>query len=156
MNDKLTNCLKCGSQICYESQTEHITTWLCMGCGFTTNTLMKKDSEYLNESLNLMPELYKDLQFEDLEGKVWFPSTLNFPKQGIVFANGTDKNNWRWAGVQAVPVEESEKEKFKIPEKENEYYSHRIEMKTMQIFEQTDFIDAADYIGIFSKEALEN
>ena len=49
--DKLTICKCCGSDACYESEftTEEgpINTWLCMTCGFTSNTTMTEDSEGL-------------------------------------------------------------------------------------------------------------
>ena len=34
---------------------------MCYGCGFTTNTLMTEDSEFLEEQLEVLPEIYKDL-----------------------------------------------------------------------------------------------
>ena len=38
---------------------------MCYGCGFTTNTLMTKDSEFLEEQLEVLPEIYKDLVLVD-------------------------------------------------------------------------------------------
>ena len=55
--DKLTICKCCGSNACYESefttQEGPVKTWLCMTCGFTTNTTMTKDSETLKKKLEL-------------------------------------------------------------------------------------------------------
>ena len=49
--DKLVTCKCCGSNACYESefttQEGKIKTWLCMTCGFTTNTTMTNDSDSL-------------------------------------------------------------------------------------------------------------
>ena len=46
--DKLTICKCCGSNACYESEFTSemgkIQTWLCMTCGFTTNTTMTENS----------------------------------------------------------------------------------------------------------------
>jgi len=41
MKDQLVDCKRCGGNACYEQHIdESTTTWLCMGCGFTTSTLM--------------------------------------------------------------------------------------------------------------------
>ena len=49
---------------------------------------MMKNERYFKEQLELLPNLYKELMGEDYEGKIWMPSMVNLPKQGMVFANG--------------------------------------------------------------------
>ena len=53
--DKLVVCPCCGSDACYESefttQDGPVNTWLCMTCGFTTNSTMTEDSEALKQTL---------------------------------------------------------------------------------------------------------
>ena len=71
---------------------------------------------------------------------------------GMIFANGKNAENWNWAGVLAVPVKEEEKEKYPIPNKEGEFYEWRMDMSTMKEFKENDYIEALDYIGIFSAE----
>jgi hypothetical protein len=68
----------------------------------------------------------------------------------MIFANGKSSDNWKWAAVLAVPVTEEEKEKYPIPNKEGEYYKWRMDMSTMKEFKEKDYIEALDYIGIFS------
>ena len=89
---------------------------------------------------------------EDESGKIWMPSTVNQPEKGMIFANGKSIDNWKWAAVLAVPVKEEEKEKYPIPNKEGEYYEWRMDMDTMKEFDEKDYIEALDYIGIFSAE----
>jgi len=92
--DKLTECKRCGGNACYEQQlNEKITTWLCMGCGFSTSTELYKDSPLVKSTLETSPELYKDLMFEDLNNNVWFPATITLPEKGMVFVDGTSKND---------------------------------------------------------------
>ena len=38
---------------------------------------------------------------EDENGTIWMPSMVNIPSQGMVFADGTNKNNWQWAAVKS-------------------------------------------------------
>ena len=61
MKDNLVTCKRCGSDACYEQHLEgEITTWLCMGCGFTTSTEMKENTPVTINTLETSPELYKD------------------------------------------------------------------------------------------------
>lgn len=156
MTDKLIICLHCNGDCCYE--TDHtfsngfnIKSYMCMGCGFTTNTTLKEGSEELKQSEASLPELYKDLRFVDPNQYVWFPSVINIPEQGIVFANGASKDEWGWAGVKAIPVTEEEKLKYPIPHQEGKYYTHRTDMNSLKMFEKRGYMDACEYIGLFQK-----
>jgi len=80
------------------------------------------------------------------------PSTVNQPEKGMIFANGKSVDEWKWSAVLAVPVKEEEKEKYPMPNKEGEYYKWRMDMSTMKEFDEKDYIEALDYIGIFSAE----
>ena len=88
------------------------------------------------------------LRHEDETGQVWFPSTVNLPTQGMVFANGSTTENWKWAAVKAIEVTEEEKLKYPIPGKKDKYYKHRMDMTTMKQFEERDFMEALSYIGV--------
>ena len=59
--DKLTDCKCCNSNACYKSefttQEGKVDTWLCMTCGFTSNTTMKEDDETLIKAEELTAEL---------------------------------------------------------------------------------------------------
>ena len=147
--DKLIECPRCGSDACYTQEiNDKITNYMCYGCGFQSNSLMKSNEDFLNEQVEVLPELYKDLIYEDSEGKSWLPSTINLPKQGMVFANGSTIKNWKWAAVKATKVLEKEKEKYPIPGKEGKFYKHKMDMETMKMFPEKDFMDALSYIGV--------
>ena len=147
--DKLTICKRCGSDACYVTEVnDKINNYFCYGCGFQSNSLMKEGEEIMEEQIELLPELYKDLQYEDEDGQIWFPSTVNLPTQGMVFANGSTISNWKWAAVKSVEVKEDEKEKYPIPGKEGEFYEHRMDMSTMKQFEERDYMEALSYIGV--------
>ena len=113
---------------------------------------MKQGSQFFEEQMELLPNLYKELMGEDDEGLVWMPATINLPSHGMVFANGTSGKNWRWAAVQSVPVKEEEKEKYPIPGKPKEFYEQRMDMETLKEFDEKDFIEALDYINVFNYE----
>ena len=48
-------------------------------------------------------------------------------------------------------VEGDEKEKFKKPGTE-EYYTHKTDMKSLKLFDRSNFMDALEYIGIFNDQ----
>jgi hypothetical protein len=147
--DNLVICNHCGSDACYVDEVnQDIKTYFCYGCGFQTNSLMKEDETFYEEQISVLPELYKDLFFKDENGNVWMPTTVNIPTQGMIFANGPSKEDWGWAAVKAVEVTEEEKTKYPIPGKQGEFYEWRMDMTTLQMFPEREFMDALSYIGV--------
>lgn len=151
--DKLTICPHCGGDACYVQEvTADISIKQCFGCGYSSNSLMIEGNEFYELQMQSLPELHKDLMWMDPETRdIWIPQTINIPDKGMVFANGSSADNWRWTAVKAVPVKEEEKTKYPIPGKKDEYYSMRMDMSTKQDYVEKDFVEALDYIGIFEK-----
>ena len=144
--DNLTTCERCGSDACYVQEVnEQVKLYFCYGCGFQANTAMKRDSEFLQQQMEVLPELYKELMGEDENGTIWMPSVVNLPDKGMVFADGANGSNWRWAAVRATLMSEEEKAKFKEKGKE---YDYKMDMTTLTHFSERNFIDALSYIGV--------
>jgi hypothetical protein len=143
-------CPKSGGDLCYETQvTPEITNWMSLSCGYWTNSLMKENEDFYNEQISSLPELYKDLAWKDeLTKLVWLPQTINEPQKGMIFANGTNANEWKWAAVKAIPVTEEDKYKYPIPKQPGKFYEWRMDMSTLQHFDEREFIDALEYIGL--------
>jgi hypothetical protein len=151
--DKLTICPRCGSDACYEQTlSSDYKVYQCYGCGFTTNTLMTEDSKFLEEQVEVLPELYKDLMYTDEKGHYWMPSAVNDPKKGMIYADGANSDNWKWSAVKAIKIDKKNKYKYPIPNKEGEYYEFKMDMSSLNKYEERDFIEALDYIGTFKKE----
>ena len=131
--DEIINCPKSGGDLCYKVEiSKDITNFLSLSCGFWTNTLMKEGSEFYNEQLITLPELYKDLAWEDPETNlIWIPNTINLPESGMVFANGASKNEWSWAGVKAIKLEEGDEAKV-------EGQTHKMDMSTLKSVTERD------------------
>lgn len=145
MKEKFINCPRCGGNACYEQELEGgVKTYFDFGCGFSTSTLMIEGSKLVEDTLQTSPELYKDLMFVDENKLVWFPATITLPEKGMVFLDGTSKENWRWAAVKAIGISEEEKEKFIKGQ------THKMDMKNIQYFDQRDFINALDAINFFA------
>ena len=141
MTDRLIICPRCGSDACYEHSQQKIAIWSCMGCGFTSNELMVEESQLVLETEEVMPELYKDIKFIDDKKQVWYPTVINIQDKGTVFANGTDKDNWGWAGIKVIETTEEEKEKMKGA-------THKSDPKTLKMFTKDQFDEAVAYIGL--------
>ena len=130
-NDNLIKCNRCEGNACYTQEVNKITLYSCYGCGFQTSTVMKRGEKFLEEQMDILPELYKALLGEDEEGLVWMPQTVNLPQNGMVFATAAkefgdkgaevNQDNYEWAGVKAIEIKEEEKHKFPIPKKEGEF-----------------------------------
>lgn len=148
--DNLITCERCGSDACYVQEVNHeIKNYMCYGCGFITNSVMKRDSEFIKEQMEIIPDLYKELMGEDENGLVWMPNTVNIPNKGMVFADGTSAQNWKWGAVLAVEMSDEEKTKFKDKGKT---YEKKMDMSTIKHFEERDFVEALDYIGVFENQ----
>ena len=143
--DKLINCNRCGGNACYEQKiSDEVKTWLCMGCGFTTSSHMKKDSDLVKRIVEESPELYKDLEFVDSDGLHWYPATITLPQKGMVFIDGTSVDNWRWSAAKAVEIPQEEKDKYPADQ------THRMDMDNVLYFGKKDFMEALDHISFFA------
>jgi hypothetical protein len=141
MEDRLVICNRCKSDACYEHKQQGILIWSCMNCGFTTNELMVEESQLVQETEEVMPELYKDIKFVDDKKQVWYPTIINIQDKGTVFVNGTDKDNWGWAGIKSVETTEEEKQKLKGA-------THKSDPKTLKTFTKDQFDEACHYVGL--------
>jgi len=143
--DNLIECSRCGSDACYIQEiTPEVKLEFCYGCGFQSHSLMKPGTEFFTEQLALLPDLYKSLLEEEDTGKVWMPSFTNVVEKGMVFADGSGRDNWRWAGVKSVPVSKEEKKKYKDSK-------YRADINTIKHFEERDYMEALSYIEVLPK-----
>lgn len=139
-----------GSNACYEQTFEQdgkeVTTWMCFGSGFSTSTFMEKGSQLVENTLQTSPELYKDLMHVDKNNRVWFPATITLPEKGMVFIDGTSKEDWKWAAVKAVEITEEDRKMKQFPTDQK----YKMDMENKSLHEKNDFMDALEVIGFFS------
>lgn len=157
--DGLVECKRCGGNACYEqyinsptqeesNKFSEIITWLCIGCGFTTSTLMKEGSSVDRQAQESLPELYKHLRHVDSDSHVWYPSTVSVPNVGMVFMDGTNRNDWMWSAVRAVPILEEERKDKNFPKDQ----THKMDMKNRSLHAKTEFIIAMAEAGLLGEE----
>ena len=164
LGDKLVNSPICNSNACYESefQTQEgtIKTWLCMTSGFTSNTTMTEDSEELKFTLEHTADFIRDLR-QDHEppggGEVlaWFPTVITMPEKGMIFPEPIkETNDWQWTCVKAIPIPKEEQEKYPDPSNPGTFYKHKMDMKNPYKFNKLCFMDAAEELGMFTKQPV--
>lgn len=141
-HDEIIDCPKSGGNLCYKIEiSKDITNYFSLSCGFWTNSLMKPESDFYKDQMELLPELYKDLAWlDDKTGLIWIPNHTNIPDLGMVFADGTSTDEWAWAAVKAIPLGKDDK---KLAENQ----THKMDMKNIKHFKERDYIDALSYIG---------
>ena len=127
MKESFITCLKCGGDACSEITNGVVTIWICMGCGFTSNNTITDTN--VTEMEATLPELYKDLRFKDKEGKYWYPNSVILDDKSMVFAEGTNVQDWMWTAVQAK--------------------DGKTDMTTKKEFQIHEFMDALEYIDYF-------
>ena len=156
--DKLVICKCCNSNACYESefttQDGLINTWLCMTCGFTSNSTMTEDSEGLKQTLELTAELIKDLR-QNHDGLAWFPTAITMPDKGMIFPEPIKgEDDWGWTVVKAIPIPKEEQEKFPDPTNPGTFYQNKMDMKNLKRYGKLEFMDAAEELGMFIKQEI--
>ncbi len=138
-----------GSNACYEQsfeqQGQNIKTWLCFGSGFTTSTLMTEGSKVVQDLIETSPELYKDLLHTDKNKRVWAPATITLPEKGMVFLDGSNKDQWKWASVRSIPITEDDRSKKNFPKDQ----THKMDMANIKHYEQNDFMTALENIDFY-------
>ena len=157
--DKLVTCKCCGSNACYESEFTTvdgtINTWLCMTCGFTSNTTMTKDSEALKFTLDHTAEMIKDLR-QNHDGLAYFPTAITMPDKGMIFPEPIkDKNDWGWTVVKAIPIPKEDQEKYPDPTNPGTFYKNKMDMKNLKRYGKLEFMDAAEDLGMFDKNLVD-
>ena len=146
MKDQLVECNRCGGNACYEQHIdENTTTWLCMGCGFTTSTVMNEGGKVVADLVETSPELYKDLLFTDNDKRVWAPATITLPGKGMVFLDGTSEKEWKWAAVKAIKITDEERKVKNFPADQ----TFKMDMAGIKHYGQREFMDALELIGFY-------
>ena len=164
LGDKLVNSPVCDSDACYESefttQDGIIKTWLCMTSGYTSNTTMTLDSESLKLTLELTAEMIKDLRLDFVppgggEKLAWFPTAITMPEKGMIFPEPVE-GDWQWTVIKAIPIPKEEQEKYPDPTNPGKFYKNKMDMKNLKRFDKMCFMDAAEELGMFDPNLVEN
>ena len=153
MKEGLVACPHCGSSLCYAQRDEKtgVEVWACVQCGFSSTNQLKEGSEQEKEFGAKQPQLYRDLKFVDGNGYAWYPSVVTVPEKGMVFIDGTSKEDWEWASSKFVRLSRQQKrarKRAKLPEKD-------FVMGPIQKFGQNGYLEAVASIDTFGDIPLD-
>ncbi len=145
IKDIQCECPHCNLMNCYETKYEDISVFLCFTCGFTSNSKMIVDSEYVKkefEQNQQVAKFIKNMQYTDtIRNLVWYPTVLQFPSLGVIFPEPINDTEWEWVYAQEVPILEEEKEKFKM-DGTDEYYKTKLDVENAKHYNKFDFYTA--------------
>ena len=149
MEQRILSPINGNAEYCFQSidDSTGITSFLDYETGFTSNSKLKIDSDYVKQAEKNQPKLVTELRvLDELREIVWYPSVINIPGKGMIFPMG-DKDNWQWEVMKVRDVTEEEKEKYPLSDKEGEYFKTILDVKGKLNFSNDKFMDALKEIG---------
>lgn len=149
MLDSLIECPLCSAPYCYQAIHQGMVNWKCLSCGYVTNSNMMLNTELVKAHESTLPKLYVDIKQVDKSKLVWYPQVIDLVEKGagIVFANGTNHQDWKWTFAPAALIQTEEMDKFR--KKDGSCPKYKTDMTKAKHFEKTEFSLAINELGIF-------
>jgi len=145
LSGKTVECSVCGGNTALEEDYENITSWLCVKCGYTTNSTFVGTSKELIST----PKAILDMKHWDSERQIyWIPTVINMPTRGLIFPEKHGKK-LMWVYVPMVSILEEDQRNYPIPGSTTEFYKRKLDSDETKRF--TEFNDALVAIGAIIK-----
>lgn len=146
IKDGFVMCPHCNCNLCYTQNINGEETWMCLGCGYTSTTLMKEGTDTEKQVSSKQPKLYQDLKFVDKDRYVWYPAVMTVPDKGMVYVDGASAKEWQWAATPMRKLTEKEQRMKKY--KNSRYVA---DTERTKFFGEGGFVQAAEAIGMFDE-----
>lgn len=150
MEKTLCPCCSTNNVITQEVKNtpETVYSYLCVKCGYSSNSLFTLGSESLNSFFTTNDkQLVVNLHYYDEStGLYWFPVVF-LHLTGALFPEGTVED-WYWAYVPIVKIEEDEKEKY------GSEYDTRFAIDKMEKFDKHSFLEACKKLSTLDKAII--
>ena len=128
----------------FKSDNKELTSFLCLKCGYHSNSEYKIGTEILSKMLynnNTQSQLIMDLSYFDENTELyWFPIVL-LKNNGAIFPEGT-KEKWDWIYVPILDITEEEKDDY------GDEYKTRFAVDKREVFDKLDFLGACKKLGM--------
>jgi len=142
---KTVDCAVCGENTALEEIDGTVTSWMCVSCGYTSNTLYKKNSTQIRKVFSTSPKLINDLKIYDKKRFIyWIPTVINMPTRGLIFPEGT-KSQLLWTYIPIVEIPESEQKKYPVENQLGKFHTQKLDSTHSKKF--TRFYDALKEMG---------
>ena len=145
VSGKTVDCAVCGENTALQEAENDITSWMCVSCGYTSNTLYKKNSQQIRKVFSTSPKLINELKFYDKKRHIyWILTVINMPSRGIIFPEGT-KTQLIWTYIPIVDIPEAEQINYPIDQQAKKHHTRKLEPTQAKKF--TRFYDALKEMG---------
>mgnify|MGYP006080896949 FL=1 len=136
-------------EYCFQEDNEKngVSSYLDYKTGFTSNSLLITDSEYITDLEKTQPAIITELKIEDeLLGINWYPSVINVPGKGMVYPIG-NRDEWTWESIPVRELEDEEQKEYPIPEQEGKFFKSILDIKLKSTYKKDRFMEALASIG---------
>ena len=117
-----------------EAMDSGMNSYICMESGYVTNEYFKIGSDIIEQHEQSLSQLMREVKHNDeTRGLVWYPAYMQFENM-VLYCTGTSNVNLEWDVAFIVAVEDSEKEKYPVPGKPDEYFQYRIDVDNAERF----------------------
>ena len=131
---------------------------ICMETGYTTKDIWKIGSKAAKTYEKMITQLMIDTKYKDKTlNQIWYLSTMP-TSTAVLYPVGTSKDDYYWEIARIVPIVGPERQKYPVPDKENEYYTSRLDTDNAFKFDKNEFSDVVDkfYAVLAEEEKNEN
>lgn len=105
-------CPKCLKENLIVDTNKDITYYLCIECGYRSNTNFNVKSFEFQSTLTFLNADLKKMVWKDVKtGLYWFPVEFNIPKVGILYPEG-DLDNISWVYMPMLELDDVMKKKY--------------------------------------------
>tara|TARA_R100000805_G_C3530723_1_gene49499 strand:+ start:35 stop:514 length:480 start_codon:yes stop_codon:yes gene_type:complete len=120
---------------------------LCLVSGYNTRELYKIDNPDVKKFESTSTELIRSLRYEDKKlGQYWYLTTVVTDK-GMIYPDHHEVDGYEWIFAPLITIDESEKEKYPIPDKPGEFYAQRLAIEVQRKFHKDSFMAACRELG---------
>ena len=124
------------------------TSKICMDSGYMTNDDFSIDnSELLSKYEESMPKLMIEKKHKDTDlGQYWYLTSIQF-KTGMIYPQPCKHGEYEWSFSPVIELNEEEKLKYPVPEKDGEYYDTRLATEHSEYYTKHNFSGACKRAG---------
>ena len=105
-------CPKCSKDDLIVEDNNTITYYLCIECGYRSNTDLNSKNFDFQPTLIRMTDETKKLIWKDTKtGLYWFPINFDIPKVGVLYPQGSVENI-EWVYMPMIEMTDQEKKRY--------------------------------------------